>query len=234
MPTTEIEGARQVQPPPDQRRPWPFSHSRGAPLFSVGVLCSTPHEVGRPTGASRARRRRQVHDSCVGHSAGPADLCELEKALETVRGRAGRLSGLSDFHSKSIFYFYGALVWARRVLNSQGRRFPARAVHRDGDGRHGRGRYRGPLREPLHPGYAALPGEALRSTRVPATGLPFAKDPPGLVLAPPGPRGHDGPRRRHDALPDRAVVHLLRRPGEWRQRDIRWPSCSHTTYPAAG
>ena len=121
--------------PAAPRRKAPFFHPRGALLFSVGVLCTTSHEVGRPIGASRARLRRQVHDSCVGHSAGLTDLCDLEKALEAVRGRVGRLSGLSDFHSKSIFH--GALVWARRVLNSQGRWFPARAVHRDGDGRHG-------------------------------------------------------------------------------------------------
>jgi hypothetical protein len=43
----------------------------------------------------------------------------------TVRARPGRLSALSVFLLKSILY--GAFVWARRVLNRQKRRFPARA-----------------------------------------------------------------------------------------------------------
>ena len=38
----------------------------------------------------------------------------------------GRLSALSIFLCKSVFY--GAFVWARRTLNRQKRRFPARAV----------------------------------------------------------------------------------------------------------
>jgi hypothetical protein len=38
----------------------------------------------------------------------------------------GRLSALSVFLSKSVFY--GAFVWARRALNGPKRRFPARAV----------------------------------------------------------------------------------------------------------
>jgi predicted DNA-binding WGR domain protein len=41
-------------------------------------------------------------------------------------GPPGRLSTLSIFLCKSVFY--GAFVWARRALNSQKRRFPARAV----------------------------------------------------------------------------------------------------------
>ena len=44
-----------------------------------------------------------------------------------VRVRPRRLSALSVFHSKS--FLYGALVWARRALNSQKRRFPARAQY---------------------------------------------------------------------------------------------------------
>ena len=46
----------------------------------------------------------------------------------TVRARPGRLSALGLLHSKSVLY--STLVWARRVLNSPKRRFPARAVHR--------------------------------------------------------------------------------------------------------
>jgi hypothetical protein len=41
-------------------------------------------------------------------------------------GRPGRLSALSVFLCKSVFY--GVFVWARRALNIQKLRFPARAV----------------------------------------------------------------------------------------------------------
>ena len=41
---------------------------------------------------------------------------------QTVWGRPRRLGGLSVLHSKSVLY--GALVWARRALNRQKRRFP--------------------------------------------------------------------------------------------------------------
>ena len=44
-------------------------------------------------------------------------------------GRRGRLSALSVFLCKSVFY--GVFVWARRALNSQKWRFPARAVTAD-------------------------------------------------------------------------------------------------------
>jgi hypothetical protein len=44
----------------------------------------------------------------------------------TARARPGRLSDLSVSYSKCILH--GALVWARRVLSSPKRRFPARAV----------------------------------------------------------------------------------------------------------
>ena len=49
--------------------------------------------------------------------------------VEAVRyrpGRRGRLSALSVFVCKSVFY--GAFVWARRALNGPKRRFSARAV----------------------------------------------------------------------------------------------------------
>jgi hypothetical protein len=42
-----------------------------------------------------------------------------------VRALPGRLSGRSVFRCKSVLY--GGFVWARRVLNGQKRRFPARA-----------------------------------------------------------------------------------------------------------
>jgi hypothetical protein len=44
-------------------------------------------------------------------------------------GGRGRLSALSVFLFKSVLY--GAFVWARRALNRQKRRFPARAVPRE-------------------------------------------------------------------------------------------------------
>ena len=53
---------------------------------------------------------------------------EGEAAVAAFLGTAhpGRLSGLSDFYSKPVLY--GVFVWARRVLNSRKRRFPARAA----------------------------------------------------------------------------------------------------------
>jgi hypothetical protein len=68
---------------------------------------------------------------------------------DTVRALSERLSGLSVFHSKSLLY--GAFVWARRVLNSQKRRFPARA----GGGQARAGRVGGR-------GVAAAAGQRLR------------------------------------------------------------------------
>jgi hypothetical protein len=45
----------------------------------------------------------------------------------SVRARPGPSSALSVSPSESVFY--GASVWARRALDSQKRRFPARAGH---------------------------------------------------------------------------------------------------------
>jgi hypothetical protein len=47
-------------------------------------------------------------------------------AFGTVRAVPGRLSAISVFPCKS--FLFGDFVWARRALNSQKRRFPARAV----------------------------------------------------------------------------------------------------------
>jgi hypothetical protein len=60
-----------------------------------------------------------AHADCLGVIDGPA-------VHDPVRATSGRLSALRVFLSKSILY--GAFVWARRALNSQKRRFPARAV----------------------------------------------------------------------------------------------------------
>jgi hypothetical protein len=57
-------------------------------------------------------------------------ICTDDTALFaiTVRARWGHLSALSIFLCKSVFY--DAFVWARTALNSQKRRFPARAALR--------------------------------------------------------------------------------------------------------
>jgi hypothetical protein len=73
----------------------------------------------------------QVHildEDDVGLALASSDLTDARKITqiqETVRAVAGRLSALSVSHSESVLY--GALVWARRGLNSQKRRFLARA-----------------------------------------------------------------------------------------------------------
>ena len=51
---------------------------------------------------------------------------QAASGLYTCPGPPGRLSALSIYLCKSVFY--GAFVWARRALNIQKRRFPARAV----------------------------------------------------------------------------------------------------------
>ena len=50
----------------------------------------------------------------------------MSKLSQAGPGRRGRLSALSVFLYKSVFY--GAFVWARRALNKQKRRLLARAV----------------------------------------------------------------------------------------------------------
>jgi hypothetical protein len=73
----------------------------------------------------------------------------VEEFVASVRARPGRLSALSVFHSKS--FLYGAVVWARRALNSQKRRFWGRAVSPRAAPRTGPGRdHRHHV--PLHPG----------------------------------------------------------------------------------
>ena len=54
-----------------------------------------------------------------------AELWSLGDDKLICPGRRGRLSAISVFLCKSVLY--GAFVWARRALNSQKRRFPARA-----------------------------------------------------------------------------------------------------------
>jgi hypothetical protein len=52
-----------------------------------------------------------------------------EMIAQLCPGPPGRLSALSISLCKSVLY--GIFVWARRALNSQKRRFPARAVDSD-------------------------------------------------------------------------------------------------------
>jgi hypothetical protein len=63
-------------------------------------------------------------------SAQSWDDAENMIAFGSVRAALGRLSALSGFLCKYVLY--GAFVWARRALNSQKRRFPARAVVQTG------------------------------------------------------------------------------------------------------
>jgi hypothetical protein len=55
-------------------------------------------------------------------------VCQPQLDHAICPGPSGPLSALGIFHSKSVLC--GAFVWARRVLNSQKRRFLARAVPR--------------------------------------------------------------------------------------------------------
>jgi hypothetical protein len=64
----------------------------------------------------------------------------LEGFLDTVRACSGRLSALSVSHSESNLY--GGFVWARRALNRQKRRFPARAGGEQGRAHREQGRAR--------------------------------------------------------------------------------------------
>jgi hypothetical protein len=55
----------------------------------------------------------------------PGGRRQKQNDLSSCPGCPGQLSGLSVSHSKSVLY--GTFVWARRVLNNQKRRVPARA-----------------------------------------------------------------------------------------------------------
>ena len=77
----------------------------------------------RPGGRGRA-----ADDALL--AALPARLLRpaVQREVDLCPGRRGRLSALvflSCFLCKSVLY--GVFVWARRALNSQKRRFPARA-----------------------------------------------------------------------------------------------------------
>ena len=75
----------------------------------------------------RIKRVAQAIGECCGDRSPAPTASKHEHPSKTdCPGPPGRLSALSVFLCKSVFY--GAFVWARRVLNSQKRRFPARAV----------------------------------------------------------------------------------------------------------
>jgi hypothetical protein len=61
---------------------------------------------------------------CVCSGAGESEVT-WTPFYDDCSGPPGRLSALSVFLCKSVFY--GAFVWACRALNSRKRRFPARA-----------------------------------------------------------------------------------------------------------
>ena len=88
-----------------------------------------------------------------GQPAAPVSLDAVREMLATteqagrifpVRARPGRLSAFRVSPSRSILY--GAFVWARRALNGQKRRFPARSVPRPA----GRCRAARPVRRQRH------------------------------------------------------------------------------------
>ena len=78
----------------------------------VDVAKAVPQEVKtrKSQKSKKSKSKRRQASSCCGYCP----------------GHPGRLSALSVFHIKSVLY--GVFVWAREVLNSQKRRFPARAV----------------------------------------------------------------------------------------------------------
>jgi hypothetical protein len=95
-------------------------------------LCARRRATGcRATTAAAGARaaRRATRGRSRPTRSGPATTAG-RCVRPTVRALSGRLSGLSVSHSKSVLY--GVWVWARRVLNSQKRRFPARAGGADG------------------------------------------------------------------------------------------------------
>jgi hypothetical protein len=75
--------------------------------------------------AQRAARPIYGGGATIGRN-GLRSRFELGALGTTVRAARGRLSARSVFLYKSDLY--GAFVWARRALNDQNRRFPARAV----------------------------------------------------------------------------------------------------------
>jgi hypothetical protein len=69
-----------------------------------------------------------VSETCDGgRRAAWSFSCSPAGRRSFVRAALGRLSALSVFQCKSVFY--GTFVWACRALNRQKRRFPARAVN---------------------------------------------------------------------------------------------------------
>ena len=109
---------------------WP--RNRASP--SLPSLCShrnaraNSHLLSRPhTLRARAHVHRRRPDG-RGRDHPAADSPDgRRRLLLRLSGPApGCLRALSVFYSKSLFY--GVFVWAHRALNSQKRRFPARAV----------------------------------------------------------------------------------------------------------
>jgi hypothetical protein len=115
----------------------PFSAFLFPPQPPSGGLVSlhspyNRHTMIKPKGDSAAEvrtARRWPHTVQSHAGAGSAGDVDIRG---TVRARRGRLSGLSVFLCKSVC---GAFAWARRALNSQKRRFPARAAVDEGSHR---------------------------------------------------------------------------------------------------
>jgi hypothetical protein len=92
--------------------------------------CSNPAARARRAGRRRGRHARRVPLLRVQRAPG----ARVQRRELSAPSRLGRLSGLSVCLCKSVLY--GDFAWARRALDSQKRRFPARAVGNQYDERH--------------------------------------------------------------------------------------------------
>ena len=108
------------------------SRGQGGRVAPVAPLRKHRRLELAPPRAVRGGQLTKPGDACRSALLGRGDAAagNLSKMVDpivgtTVRARPGRSSGLLVFLCKSVFY--GAFAWARRALNGQNRRFPARA-----------------------------------------------------------------------------------------------------------
>jgi hypothetical protein len=109
----------------------------GASVAGNAVALGAAGAAGRRLSPARRRLPPSVAAAApacqrTGQAGAPLAFCTLGWPPQPPQpllgpGRPGRLSTLSVFLCKSVFY--GTFVWARRALNSQKRRFAARAVN---------------------------------------------------------------------------------------------------------
>jgi hypothetical protein len=94
---------------------------------AVYATCTATLETLLKAAMKEASARLKQYMRCGNDDSDEAWL-ETKLKIATVRILPGQLSGLSVFLCESILY--GAFVWAHRALDTQNRRFPARAVDR--------------------------------------------------------------------------------------------------------